>query len=187
MRFLSILLILFLAIPGLSAVVNQSKFAADGISLRQKRKVGVGMTAMGAYGVTGVNLELNFTPKISALTGFGIGDGYQTFNFQIKQNIGGTNFIPYVTAGYTRWYTTSNELRAFKETTPEFLAKKFLSSTERRGRFAEDIIYPSAGVQFVMLNGEWAGFAINAEFLFLVDVDDLVSAPAGALGFSYYF
>ena len=173
-RFLSSIFIFLFSIPLWSANSHQTTFHADGLSLRKNKKVGVGMTAMGAYGVTGLHLELNFTPKISAVTGFGLGDGYQTFNFQIRNMIGGTSFIPYVAAGYARWYTTSNDPKDFSETTPEFLGKDFLNSEERRGRFAENIIYPAAGVQFIMLDGEWAGFAINAEFQFLIDIDELM-------------
>jgi len=187
LKIISLLVAILMSAPVFSAPLSQSKIASDGLSLRSKRKVGVGMSAMGAYGVTGVHLELNFTPKISAVTGFGLGNGYQTFNFQLKQVIGGVSFLPYVAAGYARWYTTGDELKRFNETSPEFLGKRFLNSTEKQGRFAENIIYPSAGVQFLKLDGDWAGFSVAAEFLFLIDIDDLVSAPAGSLHVGYFF
>lgn len=162
------------------------KVAADGYTMRQLRKVGVGVGVSGQHGVMGGQLEFNFFPETSFIAGFGMGSNYQTFNFQIKRMLGGSSFMPYATAGFTHWYSATKD-SSFSSTEPDFLADKFLSAAERRGAFSENIIYPGIGFQYLQLDGDWAGSSLYAEILLFIDIDDLISAPTGSIGYMYYF
>ncbi|MBT4760503.1 MAG: hypothetical protein HOO06_02290 [Bdellovibrionaceae bacterium] len=169
-------------------LVSKSKFkASTGADLRHKKKMGLGFAAVGTQGLLGLGLEMNFTPYISSMLSFGLGDHYQTFNIHIKRYIYGKYFQPYVGVGYSRWYTTGSETHNFSQTNPEFLAKNFLNEHEKRGVFDEHFIYPSAGIQFLQLTGPWAGSSIYAELILMIDIDDFVTSPTGGLGFIRYF
>lgn len=171
--------------------VNQTKTtkqADDGFDFRKKRKFGVGISTAGALGLLGAGLEIVFTPESSFMGGFGLGDSYQTFALQYKHAIGGRWFVPYVGGGYARWYTAGDKQGEINNTTPGFLADRFLSDEEKRtGEFAENLIYPMAGVQYYQLRGNWAGTSLYAQLVMLIDIDDFVSAPTGEFGLFYYF
>ncbi|MCB0390231.1 MAG: hypothetical protein KDD58_03015 [Bdellovibrionales bacterium] len=166
---------------------SESKSTLNSADFKYKRKVGVGISAAGASGLIGANLELNFTPETSFSTSFGLADNFQTFGFSIKKSISGKYFAPYIAGGFTRWYTVTDE-GPFTESSPGFLAEKFLSAKEKQeGQFAETLIYPALGIQYLQLDGEWAGSSIYAEVLMLIDIDDFKSAPTGGVGYLYYF
>ena len=59
---------------------SRTKTAADGLSLREIRKVGFGFKTAGIAGLFGLVIELNFSPEISFSSGWGVGDGYQTLH-----------------------------------------------------------------------------------------------------------
>ncbi|MCB0364014.1 MAG: hypothetical protein H6624_13355 [Bdellovibrionaceae bacterium] len=172
--------------------VNQSTYSAaaasDGLEFRRKRKVGLGLAGAGPWGVMGTHLELNFASDISLQAGVGLGSGFQTFALQLRKFIPGKWFLPYISAGVARWYTTGEGDGAIDGTTPGFLAKRFLSGKEKReGRFSELLVFPSLGMQYLQLSGEWAGSTLYAEFNLLVDVEDFVLGPTGSLGYTYFF
>ncbi len=169
------------------SVLNKRTNLPSGAHLRNKKKMGAGINAAGNYGIIGVSLDMNFTPYLSSTLGFGMGDQYQTFVFHFKKYLMGRHFQPYIGFGYNRWYTTGDRKRNFNKTDPEFLAKKFLNNKEKQGVFDEHFIFPSAGIQFLQLSGDWAGSSIYAELTLLVDIDDFVSAPTAGLGFVRYF
>lgn len=169
--------------------VNRERrtIADNGLSLRSVKKVGFGLGSAGALGLIGALIELNFSSEVSLSTSFGLASNYQTFGFQIKKILGGRSLMPYFSAGYSRWYTTGKG-GPIGKTTPKFFAEKFLNAEERSsGRFAENLIYPGFGLQYVQLGGNWAGTSLYAEILLLVDVDDLQSAASGGLGMLFYF
>lgn len=167
---------------------TSTKRAKNGYQFRQQRRVGVSSVASGAYGVAGLQFNLNFSEDISFATGFGLGSGFQSFNLKLKSVIAGRRFLPYVAAGYARWYTTTTNNGGVNKSTPGFLAKRFLSEEERKsGEFAENLLYPAIGVEYVQLDGSWSGFSIAAEILMLLDIDDFASAPTGAIAMGYYF
>jgi len=170
--------------------VNQTstKTAEDAISMHNIRKVGLGVTAAGASGLAGINLEFHFSPDTAFLTGVGIASGFQTFKIQLKKYLTGTWFLPYMSVGYARWYSVGEDNKNIKTSTPSFLAKRFLNDTEKRtGQFAENLIYPSLGLKYMQLTGEWAGVSAHAEVILLMDIDDLVVAPTGEIGMTYFF
>lgn len=173
---------------GRSVSKSYKKIANSSTQMRELRRVGVGLGVSGLYGTTGLGLDLNFTSKSTIQTAFGIGDEYQTFHIQYKQYIGGDSFSPYIGAGYARWYSVGSEPSSYSSSSPKFLSEKFLSAEERlSGEFQVNMIFPSVGVQFLKLSGDWAGTGMFAELVMLIDVEGLVSAPTGGLGVYYYF
>jgi hypothetical protein len=63
-----------------------------------------------------------------------------------------------------------------------------LSESEKlSGNFAENIIYPSFGLQFFQLSGELKGFSVIAQIIYAIDMGDLIAKPYGGLATMYYF
>lgn len=163
------------------------KISKNGADFKYKRKVGVGFSLAGVQGMAGIDMELNFSPELAFTTSFGISDRFQTFALSVKRSLTGKYFSPYIAGGFARWYTVTEE-GPINDTNPGFLAEKFLSAKEKsEGKFAETILYPAIGIQYLQLDGEWAGSSLFAEVLLLMDIDDLQSAATGALGYKYYF
>ncbi|MCH2533216.1 MAG: hypothetical protein MK008_02105 [Bdellovibrionales bacterium] len=173
---------------GRSVTKAYKKTASTSTKMRELRRVGVGLGVSGLYGTTGLGLDLNFTATNTIQTAFGIGERYQTFHIQYKKYVGGESFSPYVGAGYARWYSVGSEKSSYNSSTPKFLSEKFLTAEERlSGEFQVNMLFPSVGVQFLKLNGDWAGMGLFAELVMLIDIEGLVSAPTGGLGLYYYF
>lgn len=173
---------------GRSSQRSRIKIAEDGLDFRHQRRFGVGVSTGGALGLVGANLEINFTKETSFMGGFGMGDQYQTFAIQFKQAIGGRWFVPYFGGGFARWYTAGDKNGEISETSPGFLANRFLNDEEKKtGEFAENLVYPMAGVQYFQLNGDWAGASLYGQIIMLFDLDDFVSMPTGEFGLFYYF
>lgn len=199
--YVCLALILFFASPVRAAILIEDpgkkpaaatrapfKAADNGRSFRSVRRVGVGLSGSGPLGVAGVNVELNFTPDVGILTGFGGGSGYQAFTVQMKRILGGTSLLPYLAGGYARWYNFNEPGRPISDTTPGFLKSKFMSPKQiAEGRIRENLIYPAVGLQYVTLDGPYAGSTVFAEILMLIDIDDFVVAPTGTVGYLYYF
>ncbi|MCB0421502.1 MAG: hypothetical protein KDD61_10935 [Bdellovibrionales bacterium] len=163
-----------------------SSSALDGLSLRQERRMGIGLATAGSVGILGLNMELNFVPELSLRTGFGIGNGYNTFHLEVRKMVSGTWFVPYLSGGFARW--TGNGRTNMEDVTPGFLAEKFLTQEEVvSGRFSQNMIYPALGIQYFQLKGDYKGSSIYAEVLMMIDLDDFVAAPTGEIGYVYYF
>ncbi|MCB0356162.1 MAG: hypothetical protein KDD40_04100, partial [Bdellovibrionales bacterium] len=146
--------------------------AINSADFKYKRKVAVGISAAGAQGLAGLTIELNFSPETSFSTSFGLADRYQSFGMAVKHSISGKYFSPYIAGGFARWYTVTDE-GPIESSSPGFLAERFLSAQERQeGKFAETLIYPALGIQYLQLDGDWAGSSLYAEVLMLVDIDD---------------
>jgi hypothetical protein len=164
---------------------SRAEFASAS-SMKEKRRMGVSTHFTGAVGLSGLSLDLNLTSRLSASIGLGASRGFQSFNMHFRNYFSGKNFTPYFTGGYSRWY--SNDRERVGNTAPAFFSKKFLSGGElRKGEFAENILYPGFGAQYMNLSGEWAGFGYYMEALYLVDMDDLVAAPTVGVGINYLF
>ena len=111
---------------------------------------------------------------------------FKTFHMQYKHYVSGDSFSPYIGAGFARWYTTESQREI--STKPVLLfGRKFLIMRKNKVNSQKTFLFPSAGIQFMQLKGEWAGTAIYGELAMLIDIDDLVAAPTGGLGMSYYF
>jgi len=164
-----------------------SKIAHNSSEFRALRKVGIGLSAAGAQGVVGSTIELNFTSEVSLATHFGLGDSYQSFGLSLKRIIAGRSFAPYISGGFARWYTV-REGGPINNSTPGFLADRFLTEKQKaEGKFSRTMIYPALGIQYLQLDGSWAGMSFFAEVLMLLDIDDFHSAATGGMGMMYYF
>lgn len=158
----------------------------SGMSLKQKKRMAVTASLAGAHGLAGINLDVNLTGDLAVGIGMGASRGFNSFNLNVKQTLGGTHFLPYFVGGYSRWTNDGGE--NVDRSSPGFFAKEFLSSRERAtGEFAENIFYPGAGIQYIVTEGDWTGYGTYFEVLYLIDIDDFQAAMTGGLGASVYF
>ncbi len=158
---------------------------ADGFQLRGLRRIGLGVTGGGISGIAGLHVELNFTRELSVLGGIGRGPGYQNFHFQIKRSLGGHAVMPFLAAGFSRWSGLEQDI---SESTPAFLSHEILTQKEARsGLFGRTFIFPTGGLQFLQLAGPFAGFAVQAELNYLVEVEEWAAVATGGVGVTYYF
>lgn len=163
------------------------KEAETGTELRKIRRFGVGGQVSGSLGIGGFLMDLNFTPYWSFGIGYGGGTGFQAVHVQAKYVLAGDWLMPYMSFGYARWASSSKNGKVTK-TTPALLADKLLSHDEKTsGEYQKNLLYPGFGLQFLQLKGNWAGSSIYGEIIVLMDIESLVAAPTGAIGFLYYF
>jgi len=163
------------------------KEADTGIEMRKIRRVGIGAQAAGALGMGGMILDLNMSPKWSFTTGFGGGEGFQSYMFQAKYVLSGDWLMPYLGFGFTHWASMGKTGRITR-TNPSILNEKLLNDDEKAaGEYRKNMFFPSIGLQFMQLKGAWAGSAVFAEITVLFDVGNFVAAPTGTVGLAYYF
>lgn len=188
------LVLLFVAHSSLAAVSvddygNTSSYRPrSGLEMRTTRRVGIGLTGGGAAGTIGTNLELNFSDESGIVLGFGGGSpSFQSFWVQYKGVLTGDWLLPYYTLGYTHWENYGKQYPV-SETTPGFLAEKFMSEKEKReGRINENLLLPGFGLQYVKLGGSFAGSSLYLEVQVLIDIADFIAAPTASFGYLYYF
>lgn len=150
------------------------------------RRAAVGLSAGGLAGRFGTDLQLNFTKEVSFLAGYGISTDFQSLFLGMRLNLVEWILTPYATGGYAQWYASKR--RSVGKTTPGFLADRFLSQKEREeGRFHENLLFGSLGLEYMHPSGDFAGAAVYVEALMLADLDDLVTEPTVGLGARYYF
>lgn len=172
--------------PKRSRVVYE-KEASTGIEMRKTRRFGVGLQAAGSLGLGGPVLELNFNPQWGFSGGFGGGDGFQSYKLEGKYILAGEWLLPYFAFGFCNWSSIGNR-GPISRSSPAILYDKLLTGDERAaGVYRKNLFYPSFGLQFVQLTGEWAGFSILGEFTALIDVGSFTAAPTGTLAVLYYF
>ena len=156
------------------------------LDLHRKKKVGIGLAFGGVAGTVSPNIQMNFALDVGVQVGYGVGKGYQTFFTNVKQLLGTGSFAPYYGLGYAKWTGTGKDLSG--GSSPTALSEKFLTTTEKRtGEFSENFIYPSLGVQLYKMGGDWAGSSIYVELIYMMDIEDFVSAPTGSLGYTRFF
>lgn len=167
---------------------TQGRVAADALELRRTRKVGIGASFMGPAGVAGILMEINFTPENSFVGGFGVGSDFQAFHLQVKHVFGGSWVSPYASAGLAHWYTAGGGQGKVDHTEPGFLGDRMLSDDQlRRGNFHETLVFPSFGLQYHQLSGQFAGMSVFVEVVGLVDINSMVLVPTGSGGMLFYF
>lgn len=170
------------------AELKSPKVAVTGNDMRARRRVGIGTQAVGALGLGGIIVELNFNDRSGIVGGFGGGSpAFQAWTVQYKRVLAGEWLLPYMSAGFARW-NNFEPRPGIAESTPGILEERLMSQSDKqKGVINEYLLYPAFGIQYFQLSGEWAGFSMFAEFDILFDVVDFVAAPTGALGISYYF
>ena len=156
------------------------------LDLHRKKKVGVGLAFGGVAGTVAPNIQMNFALDVGVQLGYGLGKGYNSFFLNVKQLLGTGSFAPYYGLGYAKWTGTGKDLTG--GSSPSALSEKFLTFTEKQtGEFSENFIFPSLGVQLYKMGGSWAGSSIYLELVYMMDIEDFVSAPTGSLGYTRFF
>jgi len=160
----------------------------NAFDLRGKRRVGAGISLAGQLGLLGAFAELNFGIENSTIIGFGTGGSYSSLTMQWKRVFNAQKLTPYVTLGYSRWFSNGQSGHV-ANASPSFLSQKLLNETEKQtGRFGKDLIIPSAGLQYYLLNGPYVGSSLYLEVLLLLSPSvSMDSSPTGSLGTIYYF
>lgn len=147
----------------------------------------IGLQAVGALGIGGAVLEMDFSPAWAFTLGYGGGSGFQAWEGQAKYVMLPDPFSPYIDFGFARW-TSNGNLGAIHDTTPSILGNNFLTPEEKAaGEFQKNFLYPGVGLQFLQFSGSWAGASLYVEAIMLLDLGSFTTAPTGALGFLYYF
>lgn len=195
--FLSVLSVTFFLSVNASAAIGdtwggQSRIEIENFNtsadLKRKKKAGVGTSLAGALGLVGLNLNINFAEDFTFVVGYGVSHGFHAVNMNFKQSLGGEALTPYFSGGFSRWFSRGEEGETLEKTTPSFLKEKFLSAKEiRTGQFAENIIYPGFGLEYMNTKGDWQGLSFYVEILYLLDIDDLEAAPTAGIGTNFYF
>jgi hypothetical protein len=163
------------------------KEATNGMDMRKMRRVAIGVQAAGNLGFGGALLELNFSPSWGFVAGIGGGEGFQTYEIGAKYVLGGEKFLPYLALDYAHW-ATINKTGYIERTNPSIVGDHLLTADERAtGGFQKNLLIPGFGMQYVQLDGEWAGSSVFAELNILMDIGDFLVAPTGTIGFLYYF
>ncbi len=162
------------------------KEASDILSMRSIRRVGVGGSVLGNLGLYGIHLEMNFKPEWSLLLGYGGGPQYQSVTAQYRYILSGKSISPFAVLGVSRWYSSRNEGKI--NTEPSFLEERLLTESEKRnGKIDQNLIYPGFGLQYMNLNGEWAGFSMYLEVDVLTQLFTFKMAPLASVGATWYF
>ena len=152
--------------------------------MREHRKLGAGVGALGVFGQIGGVADINFDAQNTAQVGFGNGYGYNTFFAGWKSSFESKFVSPYITAGYSRWYNSEAvDLRG-----NSYILDQVLSSSElQNGKIGVDFLLANVGVQYNQLDSDWIGNSIFFEFNFLFSTARGILIPAASMGSIYYF
>jgi len=178
------------------APVKKSRFnydrteeAKEVSSFWSQRKVGVGMATAGAYGLIGGVVAIHFHPQWSVDLGFGGGSHFQSFGFRVKKMLLMSSPLnPYIGVGFNSWQRSGTRPFNAADVSPGYVAKEFMSDADKRtGTIDEKLVHGTLGVQYAFTNGEWEGYGLFLEALFLMSVEDFDAAPTASIGFNYFF
>lgn len=154
------------------------------LKMREELRMGAGVSVGGQLGVVGINGEFNFEDENSVIAGFGIGPGYNSVQLAWKHAFEGDYIAPYFTAGYSRWYNSSNS----GDTNKSSVLDRVLTDDEKKtGKFGTDFLNASFGLQYNQLSGTFFGFSCYAEIVGMYEVKRAQLIPSGAFGTVYYF
>ncbi len=155
----------------------------------QTRKVSLGVATAGAFGIGGALLGIHFHPQWAVDLGFGGGSHFQSFGFRIKRTmLKSSPLNPFVALGFQRWERTTTRPINSNDIRPGYVASEFMSVSDRQlGNIDEKLILGSLGLQYVFTSGDWTGYGLFVEAIYLVSAEDLDSAPTASLGFNYFF
>lgn len=168
---------------------DRTSEAQEVSSFWSKRKIGVGVAAAGAYGLMGGTVSIHFHPEWSVDLGFGGGSHFQSFGFRIKQTwMKSSALTPYWGVGFQRWQRSTDRPFDGGAVSPGYVASQFMEDDDRRNSIInEQLVHGSLGLQYVFVNGDWAGYGVFIEAVYLLSVEDFDSAPTASLGFNYFF
>lgn len=152
--------------------------------MRNHRKLGAGVGLVGLFGQIGGVADINFDAQNAAQIGFGKGYGFNTFFMGWKNSFESQFLSPYVTVGYSRWYSSSGtDVRGNSYILDQVLSDDELS----KGKIGVDFFVGNVGVQYNQLDSEWIGNSLFLEFNFLYSTSSGSLLPAASIGSIYYF
>lgn len=157
---------------------------ASTLKMREDLRMGAGIAVGGQLGVVGMNAEFNFEDENSVIAGFGTGPGYNSMQLAWKHAYEGDYIAPYFTAGYSRWYNSSNRGDINKS---GVLDRVLTDDEKKTGKFGTDFLNASFGLQYNQLSGTFFGFSCYAEIVGMYEVKRAQLIPSGTFGTVYYF
>jgi hypothetical protein len=161
---------------------------SSSITMREQKRVGISAGFGGAFGLFGINLELNYGATNSALIGFGGGPRYSSVEFGWKHVWGGALFSGYSRLSMSRWATRNSDDRPLASTSPNILGDRFLTEKELlSGQFDLLMNYAAIGLNYNLLSGTAVGTSFYLELGLLTLLDGLKTSPVAGLGSIYYF
>lgn len=170
----------------------RKNYDADGVEiydsnyhLRDFKKFGIGTQVGGVAGVFGVNGEFNLDLANAVVMGFGLGPGYQTYNARWKYSFEGRYLSPYTTAGYAKWFNSTGNKSATKDSA--VLNRVLTQSEKETGRFGTDFIVAGGGLEYNQLEGEMSGITFYGEIILMHEIKRATMVPTGGLGITYLF
>lgn len=164
-------------------VSTLSGFASN-FSLRNAKKVGVGVSFGGPTGFFGTLFDLNINKSDSALTGLGFGPGYNNFYMAWKHSFEGFYLTPYTNLGYSHWFGAGKNGNPREST----MLRQTLNEEElQSGRFDHDFFAGSLGFQYNQLSGATLGLSFFAQFDVLQSWQTQRTLLSAAIGSLFYF
>jgi len=164
--------------------VSEDNNYQSNLTLRENRRIGLGMGVGGTLGLYGLNIEVNFEDQNSGIAGFGGGTNYSTFNIGWKHIYEGDTIAPYTSLGYSRWYGSGGSGDYHNSA----VLDRVLSRKQKADhQFAADFLSGAIGLQYLHLRGPMAGASLYAEVLMLAEANSSSLVPTGSVGAGYYF
>lgn len=161
---------------------------SSSLDLRQRKRLAIGLHGMGKVGLLGASVDLNLNGENSAGGFVGGGPGFNTFGFGWKRYFGGTNFAPFVSVYFGRWYNASEKSKNISSTTPSYLSNTLLNAEEKSsGKYGLNILAPSFGAQYYFLDGDWKNSSLLAEIVMLRALDRSSHVVTASFGYAYTF
>lgn len=170
----------------------KKNYDSDGIEiyesnyhLRDIKKFGIGTQIGGSVGLFGVNGEFNLDMANAVIFGLGAGPGYQSYNLRWKYSYEGRYLSPYLSAGYAKWYNSTGNKSATKDS--DVLNRILTDSEKQTGRFGADFIVGVGGLEYNQLEGEMSGITFYGELALMHEIKRATMVPTGSLGITYLF
>ncbi len=158
---------------------------SSNLDLKRHKKFGFGASIGGANGALGLNAELNLDPENALVIGLGTGPSYGSFSLLFKRNFESKYLSPYCKLGYSKWFNSSNNSVAAKES--DVLRRIFSEKDLKAGKFDADFIISSVGAEYNQLEGELSGVNFYGEIVLMTEVKSMAIIPSGAVGITYFY
>lgn len=158
------------------------------LDLRQRKRVAIGVQALGKFGIIGANLDLNLSAHNSAGGFVGSGQGFNTFGFSWRKYLEGDRLTPFFGFSLARWYNASEKNKEVSSSTPSYLANDLLNREEKTsGKYSLNMLAPNMGLQYFFLDGELKNSSITGELVLLKPIDRSANIVTASFGYNYSF
>lgn len=158
----------------------------DVFALRDKRRVGVGATFLGAAGLVGANLEFNFEAEHGLRMTLGGGPGYQSVGFSWKWLLNEATIHPIVGFGISSWSGTFQP-GSPAPSPPDFLGSTVTPDEKSEGRFHHLFWTPAIGIEYLRTDGSGMGSGFFVQYVLLTEFRTLAQNGVAEIGLVHYF